>query len=162
MSEKYGPGYHEWVPPKSVRKRGRKSAEALSTSVISIVPGKRPEPPEELTPEQAETWRATVGRMPVGWATPELWPMICQLCRHTSLMKFLGGQLEAFDPRLLQDAKGFRRFEKLVAMHEKEGRALTSLLTRLRLTPHSRYDKHRANTAVEGRRKPKPWETGGE
>jgi hypothetical protein len=44
--------------------RGRKSAAALG--VIHGIP-QRPEPPDELTPEQAEEWREIVGRMPVDW-----------------------------------------------------------------------------------------------
>jgi hypothetical protein len=48
--------------------RGRKSAESLA--ILAAVPGQRPEPPAELTAEQAAEWRAIVGRRPVDCFTP--------------------------------------------------------------------------------------------
>src|SRR5690606_4443353 len=46
-------------------KRGPKSSAAqASPSVVELRPNARPEPPEDLTPEQAAEWRAVVARMP--------------------------------------------------------------------------------------------------
>ena len=94
MSQDYDPsGYQELQQLTPVRKRGRKSAEALSTPVLSIVPGERPPPPEDLTEEQAKIWRATLARMPADWGTPEIWPLLKQLCRHESISAMLGREL---------------------------------------------------------------------
>jgi hypothetical protein len=73
--------------------RGRKSSDSLSTSVVSIVPGERPPPPEDLTDEQAAIWQSTLARMPADWATPEIWPLLKQLCRHESVSAMLGREL---------------------------------------------------------------------
>jgi hypothetical protein len=51
-------------------KRGRKSAAELSV-IVSPLNARRSPPPSELTDEQAEEWRAIVGRMPPGWFTRE-------------------------------------------------------------------------------------------
>ncbi len=59
--------------------RGRKSAAELG--VIQGIP-ERPDAPDELTPEQAEEWRAVVDRMPVDWFRREIWPLLCAYCRH--------------------------------------------------------------------------------
>jgi hypothetical protein len=92
-----------------MKQRGRRSTEALSKVVPlpGIVPGTRPEPPPELTAEQAETWRAIVGRMPSDWFQPETWPLLCQLCRHTSISRLIGAALAEIDPKAVKDDKGF-------------------------------------------------------
>jgi hypothetical protein len=69
MSEGYDPsGYNmmELPRPTPVRKRGRKSAEALSTSVVSIVPGERP-PLRRILRTKAAIWQSTLARMPADW-----------------------------------------------------------------------------------------------
>jgi hypothetical protein len=66
-------------PP--MRQRGRKSAESVLLQ--------RPDPPAELSIEQAEVWRAYVDQMPADWFRPEMWPMVCQLCRHQSNSRLL-------------------------------------------------------------------------
>ena len=55
-----------------MRQRGRKSAESLV--VVPAVLLQRPDPPAELSIEQAEVWRAYVADMPADWFTPKTWP----------------------------------------------------------------------------------------
>jgi hypothetical protein len=67
-----------------MRQRGRKSAASLSVprgNVVEMVP--RPPPPSDLTDEQAEEWKAIVGRLPAEWFPRETWPVLVQFCRHT-------------------------------------------------------------------------------
>jgi hypothetical protein len=139
--------------------RGRKSSDSLSTSVVSIVPGERPPPPEDLTDEQAAIWQSTLARMPADWATPEIWPALKQLCRLESISAMLGRELAEIERGTLKDPEGFKRFGKVRDWHEKEGRAITSLMTKLRVSPQTRYDKFRANTAYKSAVKKNPWET---
>jgi hypothetical protein len=156
--------------------RGRKSAESLSV-VVSLpaggqVPGVRPDPPDDLPPDQAETWRVTVQRMPADWFTPELFPLLRQLCRHVSYSEEVGRKKEDLsgwlrakgdDITVDEEAGAHDRFDDLTKIHEREGRAISSLMTRLRLTPQSRYDTISAERAVRRvAAKAKPWETGGE
>jgi hypothetical protein len=138
--------------------RGRKSSEDTLSPVVSLVPGTRPDPPPELTPEQAETWRTIVGRRPAGWFMPEVFPLLVQLVRHVSISKMVGEALAEVDSKTIGDHAGFQRFEKLRRMHQAEGRAITTLATKLRITLASQRDPRQGHAAshIIG---PKPWET---
>jgi hypothetical protein len=138
--------------------RGRKSTESLST-VVSLVPGQPPPAPAELTPEQSITWRAIVGQMPADFFTHGASPLLVVLCRHVSISRTVAGMLAAIEPVSLTDDKTLDRFEVLTKIHEREGRAISSLMTRLRLTPHSRYAARGAHTAAQSVSMPRPWET---
>lgn len=160
--------------------RGRKSPESLSV-VVSLpgqVPGVRPDPPADLPADQAETWRVTVERMPADWFTPELFPLLRQLCRHVSYSEAVASKMELLNQwfeetessSVDEDAKAREtrqtsfvdRFDDFTKIHEREGRAISSLMTRLRLTPQSRYDTISAHNAVKrtAASKAKPWEAG--
>jgi hypothetical protein len=69
-----------------------------------------------------------------------------------------GRDLAAIEPLSLTDDKTLDRFETLTKIHEREGRAISSLMTRLRLTPHSRYAARGAHTAAQSTPRNKPWE----
>ena len=96
--------------------------------------------------------------MPAGWFTPEVWPLLAQLCRHISISRLIGTVLAEINPSSLNDEKTFRRFEKLRRMHQAEGRAITTLATKLRITLASQRDPRQGHAAshITG---PKPWET---
>jgi hypothetical protein len=66
-----------------MRQRGRKSAASLTvigSSGIETV--QRPEPPAELSEEQAAEWQAMVNRLSADWFPRETWPLLVQYCRH--------------------------------------------------------------------------------
>jgi hypothetical protein len=139
--------------------RGRKSSDSQSV-VVSIVPGQRPEPPAELSPEQAETWRVIAAGMPADWFTGCAGLLLRQLCRHVSYSRWLAAELAAAAVGTLTEGKGIERFDKLSRMHEREGRAISSLMTKLRLTPQSKYSARAAHTAAQSTPRVKPWEIG--
>jgi hypothetical protein len=134
--------------------RGRKSAEALS--VVTTIPGQRPEPPDTLDEDESVEWRAIVERMPTDWFTRETWPVLAELCRHICTSNVVSARLSADRKRLV--LKDPELLDKLTKIHEREARAISSLSTRLRLTPQSRYDEKKANTAVQSVPVVKPWE----
>jgi hypothetical protein len=49
---------------------------------VSVLGNERPAPPDELTEEEAEEWRAIASRMPHDWFTRENHPLLCEYCRH--------------------------------------------------------------------------------
>jgi hypothetical protein len=59
---------------------GRKSAASLA--VVNVLGNERPAPPDDLTEEEAEEWRAIVSRMPHDWFTRENRPLLAEHCRH--------------------------------------------------------------------------------
>jgi hypothetical protein len=128
--------------------RGRKSAAELATP-FSIIPGARPEPPTDLTDEQADEWRAIVSRMPSDWFPRETHPVLAELCfyivRARDLRKKLGADgLEPALDTLLSD------------QHDKAAAKILAHSRSMRLTQQSRYDK--TKTTGNATQKRRPWE----
>ena len=137
--------------------RGRTSAAAKE--VHSLAPGaQRPAPPSHLTAAQRREWRAIVDRLPADWFTRENHALLAQYCRHVDNANRLAKAIAKTD---LATVAGAESFDKLTRMHEREGRAASSLATRMRLTQQSRYNAQSANTAAKnaGTAERKPWES---
>jgi hypothetical protein len=63
--------------------RGPKSAEALVTPTVADLRGDaRPEPPDDLTEEQAAVWRAVMDRLPADRFPREAHGLLAQYVRH--------------------------------------------------------------------------------
>jgi hypothetical protein len=128
-----------------MRQRGRKSAESLV--VVPAVLVQRPDPPAELSIEQAEVWRAYVADMPADWFTPKTWPDLIGLCRLVTNSRLLGQELREYEEGIPKDREGFGRYRHIQKMHESEALSITTLETKLRLTHQSKNDHHRAEKA---------------
>jgi len=131
--------------------RGRKSAASLAV----IGPGgietvRRPDPPDDLTPEQADEWRAVVNRLPSEWFPRETHGLLAQYCRHVVRARRLAQAIEAAESRDDFDFKGWR---DLLRAEEEQSRAIASLATKMRLSQQSLYDK----TTKRGSRTDPPW-----
>jgi hypothetical protein len=137
-----------------MRQRGRKSSESLS--VVPIIPGievPRPEPPNELTVEQAEVWKMTVGAMKPTWFGAETHPMLVQYCRHVTIANVLAKAIHSTSLKA-----DLNRFCQLTSCFGRESSAIAMLATRMRLTPRSRADSRTdGRDPMAGR--PRPWET---
>ncbi len=127
--------------------RGRKSAAELG--VIPSIP-QRPEPPDELTPQQAEEWREIVGRMPVDWFRREIWPLLCSYCRHICNARRIAALIEGARVVDVADRKAVMHFNPLLGMQERQSNAMAGLATRMRLTNQSRYTASSAATHAKG------------
>ena len=133
--------------------RGRKSAASTEITISSnIEVVHRPAPPNELTKEQSDEWIALVDRMPADWFPRETHGMLTQYCRHIVAARRIG--------QLISKAEKSKQFDldeydKLLKMQEREGRAISSLATRMRIT-------QQATVRAESARKPNqisaPWE----
>jgi hypothetical protein len=136
----------------------RKSAAALS--IVQPLPGqKRPEPPSELTDEQADEWRAVVDRLPPDWFPRESHALLIAYCRHVVKARVIEGWINDVGWEGVDTDEGLRRFDKLTAMAEREGRAISSLATRMRLSQQSRYAHKTANAkAADPKASQKQWE----
>ena len=128
--------------------------------MVRNLPGSRPEPPDELTAEQAEEWRVIVGRMPADWFTRETYPLLVDLCRHIVRARVIAGKIDDFDPEWLVTDAGAKTYDRLCAMGERETRMMASLATKMRLTQQSRYNAQSASTAErKGSNEPShPWQ----
>lgn len=136
----------------------RKSAAALS--VVAPLPGqKRPEPPEELTKDEAVEWRAVVDRLPADWFPRESHQLLVQYCRHVVKARVIAGLIADFEAEWTATDEGLHRFDKLTMMAEREGRAISSLATRMRLSQQSRYAHKTAHAkAADPNAARKPWQ----
>ena len=126
--------------------RGRKSTAELS--VIQGIP-ERPQPPSELTPDQAEEWREIVASLPVDWFSRAVWPLLMQYVRHVCNARHIAGLIEAHDVDT-GDRSALLRFNRLLGMQERQSGTLAGLATRMRLTNQSRYTARSAGSRAKG------------
>lgn len=128
----------------------RKSAAELATvsQVVSVVP--RPVAPSELTDEQAAEWEAVVSRLPADWFPRETHGLLAQYCRHVVEARRIAQLIER------QEGYDIKEYDMLLKMQEREGRALSSLATRMRITQQSQWSEQKGKGGDKPDRK--PWE----
>jgi hypothetical protein len=138
-----------------MKQRGRKSSAALS--VVTSLP-QRPEPPAELSVEQALEWKEIVARLPADWFQRESHALLVQYCRHVTSARFVAKMIDSANLNVSKP-EDLKRFDRLLRLEEREGAAVARLATKLRLTHQSRYTPCTAATAAgKGTSERKPWE----
>jgi hypothetical protein len=132
--------------------RGRVSSASLAV----IGPGgvstvRRPDPPAELSDEEAEEWRAIVNRLSADWFPRETHALLVQFCRSVITCRY-NAQLiarvrahEAFD---------LRDYDRLLQAQARENGVLATLATKLRICQSATYDKSKKKP-LQGQR---PWD----
>lgn len=134
-----------------MKQRGRKSAASLEVISGNIASIERPPVPDDLTQEQADVWVKITNRMPADWFPAETWPLLGMYCRHVVAARRVAQMIEQVEG---SDDLEVETLDRLYKMQEREGRAMSSLATKMRLTQQTTYDK--------SRKKPmqvkKPWE----
>lgn len=132
--------------------RGRTSvAELTVVQPVGLEEIRRAQPPAELTDEQRFEWLAVVNRLPAEWFPRETHAVLAQYCRHVVAARRLGQLITDLEA----DAEfSVENYDRLLKMQEREGRALSSLATRMRLTQQSTYDAKKSKPAQRKR----PWD----
>ena len=144
-----------------MRKRGRKSSAELSIAPISVE-ARRPSAPAALTENQARIWQDIVETQPGGWFRPAEEPLLVAFCRHVDAANAVAREINAFD----SGSSDSGVLDRLLRMHERETRAMSSLATRMRFTQQSRMHSRtagRGQTSPEGAPKlwdRRPWDDG--
>jgi hypothetical protein len=141
---------------KPMKTRGRRSSAQTAIEAISKVSAhQRPDAPYDLTDEQVDEWRAVVNRMPADWFPRETHGMLSQYCRHIVSARRIAQLIE----RAMKSKKAFDvdAYNQLLIMQEREGRALSSLATRMRISQQAAYDKtkKKASSTIQGKL---PWD----
>jgi hypothetical protein len=135
--------------------RGRESsAELTLISHNGVETIRRPAPPDDLTPEQADEWRAVVNRLAADWFPRETHGLLAQYCRHVVAARRCAQLIAEIEKAPAFDLDAY---DKALKMQEREGRAISSLATRMRIS-------QQATVRAEKARKPpvqvkKPWES---
>jgi hypothetical protein len=143
-----------------MRHRGRVSATEITTVVISA--GERPPapPPPELTDAQATIWRDVVGSLPGDWFTRAAYPILVAYCRHVCRARLLEMQVARFKVEWIDVDGGLERLDRLLALAERETRALTACARALRLTPQAQMHPRTAGRAISSLPVgPRPWDS---
>lgn len=85
--------------------------------------------------------------------------MIDLYCQHMAQAQVLSDEIQAFDRAWLADDDGLKRYDRLLAMREREVRSASSLATRLRITRQATSDPKTVGRAgANMARSRKPWE----
>lgn len=133
--------------------RGRKSAADLAVvTADGLAAIRRPDPPSELTDEQAHEWRSVVNRLPAEWFPRETHGMLAQYCRHVVAARRVAqliADLESNENFSVED------YDRLLKMQEREGRAISSLATRMRISQQSTLDREKKKPLKPAK---KPWD----
>ncbi|MEM9085315.1 MAG: hypothetical protein AAGB23_05280 [Pseudomonadota bacterium] len=133
--------------------RGRQSAASLSViSANGIEAVERPRPLAELTGEQSQVWLDVVNRLPAEWFPKETHGLLAQYCRHIVSARRVAQLLEQAEG---DDGLEIEDYDRLLKMQEREGRAISSLATRMRLSQQATYDAKKSKPKA-GK---KPWQS---
>lgn len=103
-------------------------------------------------------WCEVVNDQPASSFTPTHSPMLEIYCRHIVQSRILAEELANFERPWLAADGGLKRYDRLLAMAEREGRAASSLATRLRITRQAIDQQTVARTIKNSAKSRKPWE----
>jgi hypothetical protein len=142
-------------------KRGRKSRNELEladTLLVDVIRRMPAPPPPELTDAQAQVWRDAVSSMPGNWLQRGAYGILIEYTRHVCRGRLLEGQVARFEEEWLKEDGGLERFDKLLAMAEREGKAALACARALRLTPQAQMHPRTAGRmANDVSPYPSPW-----
>jgi len=137
-------------------KRGRKSAASLETGLV--VRADRLAPPKHLTDAERAVWTQVIDDQPAEAFSATHEPLLELYCRHIVNARAIADELLNFDRTWLADDDGLKRYDRLLAMSEREGRAASSLATRLRITRQAVHAVTAGRQQAASPRSRKPWE----
>ena len=99
--------------------------------------------------------------MPGRWLTRGAYPILIAYCRHTCRARLLQRQVDLFQESWLVEDGGLERYNALLAMCDRETRALLSCARALRLSPSSQMHARTAARMVNDVPLLLPWTRGG-
>ena len=142
-----------------MRKRGRISSAELTNVVIDAGRCIPSSPPSELTDAQATVWRDVIGSLSDNWLTRAAYPILIAFCRHVCRARLLEMQIARFEIEWVGVDGGLERLDRLLAIAERETRAMTACARALRLTPQAQMHPRTAGRAISNLPNgPWPWD----
>lgn len=133
--------------------RGRKSGAELAIAAGPLTRVERPDAPYDLTDEESREWWAIVNDLPADWFPRHTQGLLAQYCRHIVNARRIAQLVEA---ALKGEKIDTVAYDKLLAMQDREGRAIGALATRMRISQQS---STRVETVKKPRQVEKPWES---
>jgi hypothetical protein len=141
--------------------RGRKSAASMEVAALAAPIGsaRRLEAPAHLSDAERAVFIELINDQPASAFSATHAPLIELYCRHVVQARVLSEELLNFDRNWLADDDGLKRYDRLLAMAERESRAASSLATRLRITRQAIDQQTVARALINApKAKKKPWE----
>ena len=141
----------------------RRSVDEIATGMVVVDGGfgkvQIPEPPDDLTEEQAAIWRGVVNSEPIElFASEAMRAMLRDYCEHRCEASRISQVLNEFKLDWIKNDEGCRRYSMLLKMRDLELRAVTMLATKLRITNQARYLPARVARQAEKFPQVKPWD----
>lgn len=137
----------------------RKSAASLEVAVRPA-PGVavRLEAPLHISEAERSVWVQVVNDQPADAFMVTHAPLLELYCRHVVNARVIADEVANFQREWLADDAGLKRYDRLLAMAEREGRAASSLATRLRITRQSVHEVTAGRRLAAAKQTRKPWE----
>ena len=121
--------------------RGKQSIASMSVvQPDGVTAVRRPKPQQGLSNEQADVWRIVVNRLPADWFPGETHDMLAQYCRHVISSRRVADLIEIMTA---EEVFAVEDYDRLLKVQEREGRAISALATRMRLSQQSSVHKDR-------------------
>jgi hypothetical protein len=133
-----------------MKQRGRQIAP-LEVLTSPLDRTERQRAPHELNDEETEVWFAVVNSMPADWLTPSTVPLLTQYCRHVLQAKRVAELIERASGKKDLELMDYNR---LLAMQERESRAICTLATKMRISQKSNVSEAGKKTPHSSARKP--------
>lgn len=128
----------------------------IATSINSV---QRLVAPRHMSDAEQAIWCEVVNDQPATAFTPTHGPLLELYCRHIVHARILADELTNFDRAWMADDDGLKRYDRLLAMSERESRAASSLATRLRITRQAVEHPNTVGISLANQSKSrKPWE----
>lgn len=140
--------------------RGRTSAASLgiASQIAPVTLSKRLLAPAHISEAERSVWVEVIDDQPASAFTATHSPLLEMYCRHVVQARILADELVNFDRAWMADDDGLKRFDRLLAMSERESRAASSLATRLRITRQAVDQQTIARKQANAPTSRKPWE----
>jgi hypothetical protein len=135
------------------------AALAVAAQVAPVIATSRLAPSAHLSDAEQLVWCRLVNDSPASAFTETHRDMLDLYCQHIVTSQVLDDEIKSFDREWLRDDDGLKRYDRLLAMREREVRSASSLATRLRITRQATADPKTVGRANSGAgRSRKPWE----
>lgn len=111
-----------------------KDADDQRANVVALDPrAGRPDPPRELTADEAAEWRRLVGCMPRNWVRPKNAETLADYCRYFALTCTASREIKT----MLAQGADLDALARPLALGELAALAMLECATKLKITPES-------------------------
>lgn len=139
--------------------RGRKSlSTAVSTGLVTPVRQSRLPAPAHLSEAERAVFIEVVDDQPAVAFTQTHAVHLEFYAKHVVQSRILANEIANFDHAWLADEDGLKRYEKLLAMMEREDKVALAMARSLRLTRQSIDQQTVARQNINAPKGRKPWE----